>query len=264
MARSGLGSRSGSGALSRRRERTSGFTFVWVLLLIAVLGAGAAAGAKLWTTSARREKEAELLFVGDQYRRAIQSYYDRTPGSVKQLPPSLGDLLRDPRFPDPVRHLRRLYPDPITGKPDWGLVKMGDGIAAVHSLSRERPFKRGGFAAQYLAFAGATRYSDWVFGATVRADTDLAGTKTADTAPPAQGPGAAEASPFVPLAPAAPAAPAAPPKSPAAAPDRVQECLRQQVAEIDACRRDHAQERKELLACVARAAAQAAACRGGG
>jgi len=64
----------------------------------------------------------------------------------------------------PVRHLRRLYRDPLTRGPEWGLVKSPDGfILGVHSLSQEPPIKSGGFAYRDRAFDGAATYADWQF-----------------------------------------------------------------------------------------------------
>ena len=111
-----------------------------------------------------RDKEAELLFVGNQYRRAIASYYEKTPGPIKQFPRSLDALLKDNRFPDVQRHLRRIYVDPITGKKEWGLVEIpGRGIAGVYSLSEEQPVRITNFPAVYKNFAGAAKYSEWKF-----------------------------------------------------------------------------------------------------
>ncbi len=120
----------------------------------------------LWHTAVQREKEAELLFVGDQYRRAIERFLS-TPlpaGQVRRLPQSLDELLLDPRFPQTVRHLRRLYPDPMTGEAAWGLLKDAQGgIAGVHSLSSTVPFKTANFPARYTEFAGLGSYREWVF-----------------------------------------------------------------------------------------------------
>lgn len=128
-----------------------------------VLGLGLAGLGILWDTVSRREKEAELLFVGDQYRRAIARYHSATPGPEKQYPRRLEDLLADPRFPNTVRHLRRLYRDPVANSPTWGLVKEGEGIVGVHSLSERAPFKRAGFPTPYEGFAEAPDYRAWVF-----------------------------------------------------------------------------------------------------
>jgi hypothetical protein len=69
-------------------------------------------------------------------------------------PRTLDELLKDPRSPATRRHLRRLYPDPITRSSEWGIIKAPDGgIMGVHSRSEEAP----------QDFAAATKYSDWKF-----------------------------------------------------------------------------------------------------
>lgn len=143
--------------------RQGGFTPIGVLFLVVGIGVGLAAVGTVWQTSVKREKEQELLFVGNQYRQAIASYYQRSPGSVKQYPRSLADLLEDPRSLNTVRHLRRLYRDPITGEAEWGLARDGQGIVGVHSLSHEEPLKKSGFDHRDTAFEGKAQYSDWVF-----------------------------------------------------------------------------------------------------
>ena len=45
--------------------------------------------------TARRDREAQLLWVGNQYRQAIASYYLKGPAGLLQFPPSLDDLLED-------------------------------------------------------------------------------------------------------------------------------------------------------------------------
>jgi hypothetical protein len=63
-----------------------------------------------------------------------------------------------------VRYLRRLYPDPITGKEEWGLVKSADGgFAGVYSLSEAAPLKTAGFAVRDASFEGKTKYAEWQF-----------------------------------------------------------------------------------------------------
>ena len=99
-----------------RRRHCAGLVLLAVLLLLALVGLAALVGAEVWATSVQREKEEQLLYVGEQYRRAIDSYWRATPGRVKSLPGSLAVLLEDDRFPMPVRHLRRLYRDPSTSR----------------------------------------------------------------------------------------------------------------------------------------------------
>ena len=144
-----------------RACRCSGFTYLTVLFVVAIMGAGLALVGEVWHTAAVREKEAELLFVGYQYRKAIERYYLSGP---RQYPRSLADLLRDPRKPGTERYLRQLYPDPITGKAEWGLVKAPDGgVMGVHSLSDGKPFKTASFRPRDAVFEGAAKYSDWNF-----------------------------------------------------------------------------------------------------
>jgi type II secretory pathway pseudopilin PulG len=138
-----------------------GFTYLTALFAITILSTGLALTGELWQTAAKREKEAELLFVGDQYRRAIERYYLHGP---RQYPRSLEDLLKDPRRPGAERYLRRLYPDPITGRSEWGLVwALDGGIVGVHSLSEEPPLKSANFRLGDAGFGAARRYSDWIF-----------------------------------------------------------------------------------------------------
>jgi type II secretory pathway pseudopilin PulG len=142
----------------------SGFTLLALLFLVAGLGVGMAALGVVWHTASQREKEKELLFVGSQYRQAIESFWNRSPGEAKRLPKNFDELLADPRFPNTVRHLRRVYRDPMAPNAEWGLLKEADGgISGVYSLSEARPFKRADFAGGVESFQEAASYRDWVF-----------------------------------------------------------------------------------------------------
>lgn len=141
-----------------------GFTYLGLLIAVAVLAAGLAAAGEIASTSAQRERERELLFVGNQFREAIGRYYEGTPGGARRYPETLEALLDDRRLPVVRRHLRRLYADPLTGAREWGLVRgPGGGIAGVYSRSDARPVKTGGFEGRNAAFEGTARYSDWRF-----------------------------------------------------------------------------------------------------
>lgn len=143
------------------RRRAPGFTYLTLLFVVALMGAGLALAGEVWHTSVLREREAELLHVGNEYRTAIGRYYL---GGPRQYPRDLADVLKDPRQPGTVRHLRKPYPDPITGKDDWGLVRAPDGgIAGIYSLSEDKPLKSGGFAVRDKEFEAKEKYSDWKF-----------------------------------------------------------------------------------------------------
>src|SRR5258706_6056785 len=174
------------------RPGRHGFTYIGLLVAIVVIGIGLAAVGPVSRTLQLRDKERELLFVGDQYRRAIGMYYDKTPGPLKQYPKKLEGLLRDNRYPNVQRYLRRIYLDPLTGKTQWGLVELpGIGITGVYSLSELPPIKTANFPAQYRRFQSAKKYSDWKF---VYVPSQGASAATGPAAPTAPGaPGASGA-----------------------------------------------------------------------
>lgn len=145
------------------RARNAGFTYIGLLVVIAILGIGLAATGEMFHQQSVREKEKELLFAGDQMRRAIARFYERSPGGAR-FPQSLDELLQDRRYPMVQRYLRRIYSDPMTGSTDWELVRADDGgIRGVASKSTDKPLKTAGFPADYVEFADKKRYADWQF-----------------------------------------------------------------------------------------------------
>jgi len=146
-----------------KRRHAAGFTYLGLLLLVAVMGIALTVVSQVWQTTQQRDKEDELLCVGDQMRRALTAYAASAAGG-QRYPQRLEDLLKDPRFPVPRRYLRKIYADPITGRAEWGLVKgPGDVIMGVYSLSEEEPLKKSEFSLADRAFEGKTKYSEWVF-----------------------------------------------------------------------------------------------------
>lgn len=138
----------------RRGNSASGFTYLTALLLVAAIGFGLTAIVEIWSQTRQREKEAELVWIGNQYRQAIGLYYHRSPGALKRYPEKLEDLLQDARFPSTQRYLRKPYKDPLTTKAEWGLVAApGGGIMGIYSLSDAKSLKT----------ALGARYTDWRF-----------------------------------------------------------------------------------------------------
>lgn len=107
---------------SAARPRSRGFTYLLLLFVLALGGIGLAALGERASLQVQRDKEAELRFRGQAIARAIASYWQATPGPVKQYPRSFDELLEDRRGLVPQRHLRQVYADPFTGRPDWVLV----------------------------------------------------------------------------------------------------------------------------------------------
>ena len=145
------------------KSAQSGFTYLFVLMLIALIGMGLVAAGTLWSTDVKRAREADLLFIGNQYRQAIRSYYELEPGQPR-LPQSIDELLEDHRRPNVVRHLRRAWRDPFTGEA-FALIRMPDshGITGVHSQSMGHTFKIAGFSSENSTFTEAATYADWQF-----------------------------------------------------------------------------------------------------
>ena len=150
------------GRPARRPGR--GHAFLFVLLLVALLSVSLLLAAEVDSTLARREREAALLQVGHEFRTALARYQQGRAGVPGgQYPAKLDDLLLDRRYPATVRHLRRLYADPVTGQAEWGLVREGGRIVGVYSLSNLKPLKQDGFDPDDEAFRARPRYRDWVF-----------------------------------------------------------------------------------------------------
>lgn len=117
-----------------------------------------------WSELVKRERELELLKVGDTIRKAIGRYYNATPGIVKQYPPNLEALLHDDRYPNPRRYLRKIYLDPVTQREGWGIVVApSGGVMGINSLSGEKPFKLKNFSPVYKLFEDKEFYGDWYF-----------------------------------------------------------------------------------------------------
>jgi type II secretory pathway pseudopilin PulG len=146
----------------RRRARQDGFTYLGALFLISLMGLGLAGTGQVWEVASRRARERELLWVGNQYARALKAYHDQSPG-LRQYPLQLQDLLEDRRFPQPRHHLRRLYADPVA-RGEFVVVRNAQGrIAGVRSASEDTPMKQANFATEWKDFAGRARYADWQF-----------------------------------------------------------------------------------------------------
>jgi type II secretory pathway pseudopilin PulG len=90
-------------ARNAREER--GYAMIALLVAMSVMAIALSAALPVFETEARREREAELVFRGEQYARAI-GMFQRKYGNA--LPPDVDVLVRE-------RFLRKKYKDPITG-----------------------------------------------------------------------------------------------------------------------------------------------------
>jgi type II secretory pathway pseudopilin PulG len=201
----------------RARRHNAGFTYLTALFLIAIMSAGLAVLGQMWETASLREREAELLYIGNQYRLAIQRYYLSGP---QQYPRTFQDLLKDPRQAGVRRHLRQLYPDPMTNSSEWAIVKGPDGgIMGVYTKSEEKPLKITNFKLRDRDFENTGKYSDWKFVYVPNAGTAIPATSAGTTpgAPTSLLPGATPAQPGAAAIPM-PGAPGVPPQTAVPAP----------------------------------------------
>jgi type II secretory pathway pseudopilin PulG len=113
------------------------------------------------STQAQRERELELLFIGHQYRDAIERYYRQN----HRFPTALADLVQNTTDGPGIEHyIRRLYRDPMTRALDWTLVPAPvGGFMGVASASQRPTLKRAGFEPVDTDFDKAETYSDWTF-----------------------------------------------------------------------------------------------------
>lgn len=147
------------------------------MFLIMLMGILASAAATTWSFTSQRDKELDLVFAGREYRAAIKRYVAAHARERQPFPTDLKQLLGAQDRLVPVRYLRRLYPDPMTGRPAWGLVRTPEGgITGVFSLSSRQPIRVMALRADDgIDFADAKTYQDWIFGVdAATASTDRA------------------------------------------------------------------------------------------
>ena len=149
--------------IAYRTNTVVGFSYISLMIFIAISGIALAGVGVVSSQDQQREREKELLFIGEQFRQAIGSYYESTPNIIKQYPTKLEDLLLDNRLPNVKRHLRKLYKDPITNDSNWGLEMQQSKIIGIYSLSEVKPIKKKGFPILYEKFSDFSKYSDWKF-----------------------------------------------------------------------------------------------------
>jgi type II secretory pathway pseudopilin PulG len=102
------------------RRPEDGYAMVALLVAMAVMAVMLTAAMPVWKTTVQREKEAELIFRGEQYARAIGLFQRKMgPGT---MPPSI-DLLVEQRY------LRKKYKDPITND-DFQILSGAQAAAA--------------------------------------------------------------------------------------------------------------------------------------
>jgi type II secretory pathway pseudopilin PulG len=161
-----------------RIECERGYALAALLVAVSVMAVLLSMALPVWKTAVQREREAELVFRGEQYARAIGLYQRQF---ANALPLNL-DVLVDEGF------LRKRYRDPMVSDGEFAsvladTVAAGDaptgdlgGIVGVTSRSTGMSLRR---------YNGADRYDQWLFlaiqfsqeagGVGVPSDTDATG-----------------------------------------------------------------------------------------
>ena len=85
-----------------------------LLVSLAVMSVLMSVALPAWRHEAQREKEAELVFRGEQYARAVALYRAK---NANAFPPSVDVLVQG-------KYLRKKYLDPITNK-DFDVIGVG-------------------------------------------------------------------------------------------------------------------------------------------
>ena len=91
-----------------------GYAMAALLVGMSVMAIMLSVALPVWRTAVQREREAELVFRGEQYARAIELFSRRNGG----YPPNL-DVLEQGRY------IRKLYTDPMTGEGEFQPVYLG-------------------------------------------------------------------------------------------------------------------------------------------
>jgi type II secretory pathway pseudopilin PulG len=106
-----------------KRQGEQGFMLVGLIVAIFFILLVLSVAAPKVAEALRREREVEAIHRGNQYVRAIRLYYRKTntyPGSIEALEKT-----------NNIRFLRQRYVDPMTGKDDWRLIKVGEAKTTV-------------------------------------------------------------------------------------------------------------------------------------
>lgn len=103
-----------------RATSEGGYAMAALLVSIAVMGILMSALIPVWTTAVQREREAELVFRGEQYARAIGLFQRKYAGG---FPPNI-DVLVEQKF------LRRKYVDPVADGAEFRVIYQAD-VAAL-------------------------------------------------------------------------------------------------------------------------------------
>jgi len=119
-----------------RGKRQDGYAIMLVLCMATLMLIATMAVAPNILNQGRREREAEMVWRGKQYVRAIKMYYRKT----GKFPTSLEDLTK-PKIGN-IRFMRQAYKDPMNSKDgEWRLIYVGPAGQLIGSLKPQRALR---------------------------------------------------------------------------------------------------------------------------
>lgn len=117
----------------RGRQQESGYAILLVLFLATLMLLATITVAPNILTDGRREREKEMIWRGNQYKRGIKMFYRKT----GKFPTSLEDLTK-PKIGN-IRFMRQAYKDPMNPKDgEWRLIYVGPAGQLIGSLKPQR------------------------------------------------------------------------------------------------------------------------------
>ena len=132
-----------------RKPSQAGYALLTVIFILALIALALSVAMPSARTRGQREMELELIFRGEQYKRAIGLFYRKH----NRFPMKIEELLRT----NDRSYLRKEWPDPMTPDGKWRFIRLGPGgrkIGSVDSpkapdpLGRRKPGSSGGSSAR--------------------------------------------------------------------------------------------------------------------
>lgn len=131
------------------RHTESGYALVLIMFFLALLVLSTVAAAPTVLSNIQREREAEMVWRGRQYTRAVRMYYMK----FHRFPTALDDLTKPKTG---IRFMRQEYKDPMNQTDgSWRLIYVGPNGQLIGSLTN-RIISFGGQVVQAGAVPGTT------------------------------------------------------------------------------------------------------------
>src|SRR5574340_483238 len=112
------------------RSGARGYALLILMMMVTLLLIGMTAARPSIYTQAQREKEAELLFRGAQYQRAIAAFHQQ----FNRYPASVDELLKKTNG---RRFLRKAFKDPMVRSGKWRFIHADATGILIDSLTQQ-------------------------------------------------------------------------------------------------------------------------------